>query len=87
MSTDYYDDFLRVRDNIIARFNECAEKDCDALADCVSDSLIDDADIYAVAMELELSGEIVSGDTPEERIFTFMYEYMLDCGYIKCIDA
>lgn len=83
----YRDDFLRVRDNIVKRFEECSEKTYDALAECVSDSLICDADIYAVAMELELSGDIVSGDTPDERVFTFMYEYMLDCGYIKCIDA
>lgn len=81
-----YDDFLRARDNIVERFEECSEKTYDALAECVSESLTYDADIYAIIVELMPTSAVIHGDSLAERACDLMYDFVLENGYVECVD-
>lgn len=83
---NYRDDFLRVRDDIVKRFEEYSEKTHDALAECVSDSLIYNDDIYVIIIALMPTSAVIHGDSLAERACDLMYEYMLKKGYVECID-
>ena len=81
-----HDDFLRVRDNIIERFEECDEKTYDSLSECVDSSLIYNADILAVIVELMSTIHIIRGNSLAGLANDLMYDYMLDNGYVEVID-
>lgn len=81
-----HDDFLRVRDNIIERFEECDEKTYDSLCECVDSSLIYNADILAVIVELMSTNDVVNGNSLAGLAYDLMYDYVLDNGYVECID-
>lgn len=75
-----HDDFLRVRDNIIERFEECDKQDYDALFESVDSSLIYRADILAVIVELAPINDLAT------LAFKLMHDYFLENGYVECID-
>lgn len=81
-----HDDFLRVRDNIIERFDECDEKSYDSLSECVDESLIYNADILAVIVELMPTSDAINGYTLAALAYDLMYDYVLENGYVECID-
>lgn len=81
-----HNDFLRVRDNIIERFEECDEKSYDSLSDCVDESLIYNADILAVVVELMPTNDAINGYTLAALAYDLMYDYVLENGYVECVD-